>query len=354
MNQNKLSQWIRPEILSQAPYHVKIQSCSVKLNQNESPWDWPQEIKRSVTEKIAATPWNRYPQLIPDRLRHTLGTRLEITPEQFVFGKGSNEILQALFKVSLNPGDVLCTLSPTFQVYEILAQQLSARISFSRLDENFAFDRQDLLNRSAAAQVTIICNPNNPTGTLIPVDVIGEIAGQTRGLVVIDEAYGDFSRGSSTALVETHPNVIVLRTFSKAFALAGFRVGYGIMNPELAREVQKGLLPYNVDLPSILAVETLNEHVSLVETRVADIILEREKTTARLNAMNGITALPSRANFFLLKTPLGASKTFECLARKGILVRDVSAYYGCEDYVRITVGTEEDNRLLIAALGDLA
>ena len=353
MNKIELAQWVRPEILSQPPYRVKTRSYAIKLNQNESPWDWPEDIKQLIAKRIADAPWNLYPELIPDRLKQTLGKSLGVKPGNIIFGKGSNEILQALFKVALRPGDTMCTLSPTFAVYQLLAEQQSVRVLTSQLDSNFYFDNKDLLNKSATTQLTILCNPNSPTGTIIPINVIKVIAKQCRGLVIIDEAYVDFSSITGINLIKDFPNVVVLRTFSKAFALAGFRVGYAIMARDLGQEVQKGLLPFNMDMPSVIAAEVLISHEELVQQRVSKLISEREKVISHLNSLKGIIAWPSKSNFFLLETPLGAAGTFDFLAQKGILVRDVSTYPGCEHLVRVTVGAPRDNQALIDALEEL-
>ena len=168
---------------------------------------------------------------------------------------------------------------------------------------------------------------------------------------MVDEAYADFSQVTSLPLLKQHPNLVITRTFSKAFALAGFRLGYGMMHPDLAREVQKGLLPFNIDLPSTMAADVLLDHVDWVEEHARTIIKERDSLIDRLNELPGVKAWPSRSNFFLLSTPLGASETFAGLARRGILVRDVSAYERCAALVRVTVGRPEETGALFEAVG---
>ena len=348
-----LERWINPEILAQPAYQVKISSHRIKLNQNESPWDWPQPLKEEVLRRLGQSAWNRYPELRPQGLKEKLAAGLSLSPEQLVLGKGSNEVLQAILRVALPPGEILCTLSPTFAIYRLLGEQQRARLVEVPLTTDFQVDGQGLLAASKAARITILCNPNSPTGSLLSLEFIELVARQTTGLVIVDEAYVDFSGVSALPLLEHYPNLIITRTFSKAFALAGFRLGYALMHAQLATQVHKGLLPFNIDAPAIIAAEVLLDHPEIVAERVRMIIRERDRLIARLDKMPGVTAWPSRANFFLLATPLGPRETFAQLAELGILVRDVSDYPGCAEVVRVTVGTPDENGALIQAVKEL-
>ena len=345
-----LDRWIKPEVLAQPAYEVKTTDCRIKLNQNESPGDWPRDLKAEVLKRLEEAAWNRYPRLIPQRLKEKLANGMSVLPEQVVVGKGSNEVLQALAHVTLRPADTLCTLSPTFAVYRLVGEQQQALVSTSPLTADFQVNEEDLLARSKGARLTILCNPNSPTGSLMPMELIDRVARQSPGLVVVDEAYVDFSGVSALPLLEQYPNLIISRTFSKAFALAGFRLGYTIMHPQLAQQVQKGLLPFNIDTPSALAAEVLLDHPEVVRERASLIVRERDRLITRLGDLPGVTVWPSQANFFLLATPLGARKTFTYLAQEGILVRDLSNYPGCEKVVRVTVGTTEENEALYQAV----
>ncbi len=353
MTEKKLKNWIKPEVLAQPAYRVKSPAHQIKLNQNESPWDWPIDFKQEVLKRLLETPWNRYPELIPERLKRKLGASIGFSPEQIVVGKGSNEVLQALATVILRPGDEVCILAPTFAVYRMLGEQRSAVITESVLDKEFCVDEEDLLRKSQRARLTIIPNPNTPTGTLLALELIDKMAEESTGVIVVDEAYVDFSGVTALSLLKSRPNLIITRTFSKAFALAGFRMGYAVMAADLAREVQKGLLPFNMDVPSLLTAEILLEHADWVQTRAGQIRRERDRLISRLNDLPGVTAWPSHSNFFLLETPLGPDKTFDSLLAHGILVRDVSGYPGCENMVRITVGTPEENDILCRALEEM-
>lgn len=347
MPDSLLTDVIKKEVLAQPVYAVKSSPCRIKMNQNESPWDWPEKLKREITSRLKDSAWNRYPDLRPVSLKEKLSEFLNVTADHIVVGKGSNEVLQALMDATLSAGDRLCTLSPTFAIYSLLAERRGAQVVISSLGKDFSVDAEDLVRKSAQAKLVILCNPNSPSGTLIEQDTISRIATSAPGIVVVDEAYVDFSKESALNLLAKYANLIIIRTLSKAFALAGFRLGYGIMHPALALEIQKCMLPFNVDLPSVLAAETLLNYPDIVSSRVERIIQERELWINELNQLNGVTAYPSKANFFLLSVPLPAQTVFGGLMEQGILVRDVSSYPGCEDLVRVTVGSPEENRALL-------
>ncbi|MCK4578944.1 MAG: aminotransferase class I/II-fold pyridoxal phosphate-dependent enzyme, partial [Candidatus Marinimicrobia bacterium] len=194
MSNLPLQQWIKPEVLDQAPYRIRLSGYRHKMNQNESPWDWPEQIKKEVTNRLAEVEWNRYPPLVPLELRARLAEYLRLSPEMILLGKGSNEVLAALTKVVLRPGDRMCTLAPTFPVYRMLGEQMQSQIITSDLDSAYAVDEADLLPKTAAARLTILCNPNSPTGNLMSLDLIEKVAATAEGLVIVDEAYYDFSR----------------------------------------------------------------------------------------------------------------------------------------------------------------
>ncbi len=348
-----IEKWIQPDVLKQPPYQVKTSSYQIKLNQNESPWDWPTEIKETISRRILSCKWNRYPELIPVELKEKIGAVCNVSKDQVIIGKGSNEILQAIFTAVIRSKDSVCTLSPSFAVYKMLAEQKGAQINVSNLSSSFTVDESDLKRKASKSKLTIICNPNSPTGTLLPVSVIEDVLNNTSGLVVIDEAYVDFSGVTAVGLLTSYPNLIITRTFSKAFAMAGFRIGFGLMDKDLATEIQKCLLPFNIDMPSIIALDAILDNHELVQNRADQIVNERDRLIQELNNIEGIEAYESYSNFFLVKTKLWVDKTFNYLAAKGILIRDVSSYPGLESYIRITVGKPEENDTLIRAFREM-
>ncbi|MBT3180065.1 MAG: histidinol-phosphate transaminase [Candidatus Marinimicrobia bacterium] len=348
-----ISNWVQKDVLNQPAYKVKTLPFQIKLNQNESPWDWPIEIKSRISESILSSNWNRYPDLISTDLKLKIAKNNHIDENGIVIGKGSNEILQALFTASIRSNDTIVSISPTFAVYKILAEQKGATIIESKLDSNFDVDLPDLLSKSKHAKLTIICNPNSPTGSLIPINIIEKIVKNTSGLIVVDEAYVDFSNVSAIGLLPTYKNLIVTRTFSKAFAMAGFRIGYGLMHNELASEIQKCLLPFNLDMPSIIALNTLLDYSNIVGDRAEMICNERDRIISELNTFPGFKAIQSHSNFFLVSTDKTPEYVFNYCANKGILIRNISSYEDLERYNRITVGTTDENNTLIQILKEM-
>ena len=347
-----LENWIKKEILDQPAYNVKTVDYRIKLNQNECPWDFPIEMKTDITDKILNADWNRYPALIPRQLQEKIAKKINVRQDQVIVGKGSNEVLQAIITAGITDSKV-CTLSPTFVVYRMLAEQNGATVVTSNLDGLFHVNRHDLLEKSKDCGLIILCNPNSPTGTLIDTKTILEVLQSASGLVIIDEAYAEFSDATLIPVIDDYPNLIITRTFSKVFGLAGFRMGYGVMSSVLANQVQKSMLPFNIDMPSAIAAETILDHQNQIRDRVRVIISERERISSALNGMEGFKVYPSAANFIVVKAQIGTKTLFNRLAKQGILIRDISAYRGCENMARITVGTPAENTKLIEAIENI-
>tara|TARA_B100000029_G_scaffold461611_1_gene493531 strand:- start:9853 stop:10917 length:1065 start_codon:yes stop_codon:yes gene_type:complete len=353
MIKSKINGWIRKEILNQSLYTVNNLNTPIKLNQNESPIDWPKDIKKQFLLYLHDRVWNRYPEINGENLRKKLAREFHLSKNQIIIGKGSNEVIQAITTATLSSGDIVCHLSPTFALYSLLSQHRGAKIIQSKLDYEFNVVLDDLINKSAMAKLTFIANPNSPTGKLLPIEIVKKVAEQTSGLVIVDEAYIDFSGGSAIPLIEQFENIIITRTFSKAWSLASFRLGYGIMHNSLALEIQKCMLPFNIDSPSALAGHFLLDHMDHIKKTISTIVDEREKLVIKLNALHGVKAWSSRTNFFMLETPLSPSVTFRKLAENGILVRDISSYPLCEKVIRVTVGTAKENKRLYKIITNL-
>jgi histidinol-phosphate aminotransferase len=218
----------------------------------------------------------------------------------------------------------------------------------------FAYDVEALLRsrEESRASVTIVCSPNNPTGTCLPLSDVERLCRAGDGLVVIDEAYHEFSGETAVPLLARHPNLVVLRTFSKAMALAGLRVGYLLASPELVREVNKARLPYNVNFFSQMAALAALEEKEALAASVRRLVAERERLLTRLADFPGVRAFPSRANFFLLECLSADPKAvFASLLRRGVLVRDVTSYPMLSRCLRVSVGTEAEGDAFLHALG---
>jgi histidinol-phosphate/aromatic aminotransferase/cobyric acid decarboxylase-like protein len=218
----------------------------------------------------------------------------------------------------------------------------------------FVYDAAALLEarREGSAAVTIVCSPNNPTGTSLPLADVERLCADGDGLVVIDEAYHEFAGETAVPLLARHPNLVVLRTFSKAMALAGLRIGYLLASPELVREIDKARLPYNLNFFSQMAALAAIEDQAELDRTVRHLVEARDRLLARLADVPGVRAWPSRANFFLLELLSADPKAvFESLCRRGVLVRDVTSYPMLDRCLRVSVGTDEENEAFLRALG---
>jgi histidinol-phosphate/aromatic aminotransferase/cobyric acid decarboxylase-like protein len=218
----------------------------------------------------------------------------------------------------------------------------------------FTYDVEALLEarRASGASVTIVCSPNNPTGTSLDLADVERLCRDGDSLVVIDEAYHEFSARTVVPLLARHSNLVVLRTFSKAMALAGLRVGYLLASPELVREVNKARLPYNMNFFSQMAAIAALEEKDVLATSVHRLVGERERLLARLADVPGVRAYPSDANFFLLECLSAEPKAvFDAMLRRGVLVRDVTAYSTLGRCLRVSVGSETENDAFLHALG---
>ena len=319
----------------------------VKLNANENPYGPSPKVAEALGNLRRI---HIYPDPGQTAMREAVGRYVGLAPEYVVVGNGSDEIIDLLFRATLGPGDVVVDSPPTFSMYRFNAQVCGARTVTVPRGDGYEVDMAGTLSAAErGAKIIIIASPNNPTGNATPVAQVERLL--TSGLlVIVDEAYHEFGGQSVAPLLSQHPNLVVLRTLSKWAGLAGLRVGYGLMAPELAEVLLRAKPPYNVNqaaevalLASFDDVGTLNEHVGW-------IVLERERLMNRLRAVPGVMPLPSDANFVLFQVPEGCGLTvYEGLARRGVFVRYFSDPR-LTDFLRVSVGTSEQTDRLIQAL----
>ncbi len=347
---------IKPSVRGLRAYTLSPARASVKLNQNESPWDASEALKRKTLRRMASRAWSRYPDFVPAALHEKLAAFAGWEPEGVLAGNGSNELIQALLMVAVGEGRRVLISEPTFALYRQLATVLGGEVLSVPLNESLQFDAAALLSsiKKHDPEVTVICSPNNPTGCRMSDADLSALLEASRGLVVVDEAYFEFSGETVVPLLERYPNLAVFRTFSKAMALAALRVGYLLTSPELAREVSKAVLPYNLNAFSQTAAEVC---VELYETEIAPsvkrIVAERERLYEELRRVPGLAPVASRANFMVVRSTVEPKRVFKELLARDILVRDVSSYPMLADYFRVSVGTPRENDSLIAGLREI-
>jgi histidinol-phosphate aminotransferase len=336
-------------------YTLPPYRAAIKLNQNENPFDMPDQIKQEVARRLANRAWSRYPDFVPTSLLERLAAFAGWKPEGTLAGNGSNELIQATLMVTVGAGTKVMIPEPTFTLYRQIVTVLGGEVVSVPLTSEFEFDVQAIRERAIRERVDVIviCSPNNPTGCRIENDDLRSLARDFDGLIVVDEAYHEFSRETCVPLLEELPNLIVLRTFSKAMAMAGLRVGYLLASAEVACEIHKATLPYNLNFFSAAAAEVACERYDLLKPQIDLIICERERLLNRLQGITGIAPVASSANFMIAKTALAPQTLFKELLARDILIRDVSRYSMLAEYFRVSVGSPDENDRLIEALKEL-
>ncbi|MEO8088970.1 MAG: histidinol-phosphate transaminase [Gemmatimonadales bacterium] len=343
---------------AQAAYTLAAPPARRKLNQNESPFDFPPDMKREVLERVAAQPWQRYPEFAPPELLARLADHYGWVAEGVLVGNGSNELIQSTLSVVLGAGDRVVAASPTFSLYRLLTAVLGGRYVPVPLAEGFTFDVEGLIEaaRRESARVIVLNSPNNPTGSALPDGAVERILSQTEALVICDEAYQDFGGPSAIHLLARWSRLVVLRTFSKALGLAGLRFGLALAHPAVAREIAKGKLPYNVNVMTLAAARTALDHSPVLAARTREIVEVRDRFVADLRDVRGLTVYPTAANFVLIRSlALPAKELFRRLLDDyGILVRDVSDSAQLSECLRISIGTSGDMDAVIEALKEIS
>ena len=347
---------IKRRVRELRPYSLRPDHAPVKLNQNESPWDTPHEVKEETLRRVALRPWSRYPAFAPQQLHEKLAQHCGWIAEGIVAGNGSNELIQALLMATISDGKRVLISEPTFALYRQIATILGADVISVPPTPDLNYDARALVTtiQTQSPDITIICSPNNPTGCLISRTDLVSILKASEGLVVVDEAYGEFAGDTVVPLLRQHSNLIVLRTFSKAMAMAGLRIGYLLAGPELVTEISKAVLPYNLNLISQTAAEVaLEMYKHKLKPLVELIRRERERLSAELQTISGLSPFRSHANFILIRSSIVPARVYQELVRRKLLIRDVSSYPLLQDCFRVSVGTPEENDLLISALREI-
>jgi histidinol-phosphate aminotransferase len=344
---NRFEHLVRPHLLEFKPYASARDefsgSSKVFLDANENP------------EDLTSKGLNRYPDPHHKQLRSKLATMKGVRKDQLILGNGSDEVLDLIFRVFCVPGkDAVVLNPPTYGMYGDLARLNDIETVEIPLTENFQLDTAKIKALDIPSKLLFVCSPNNPSGNMMDEEAIESILNEYKGLVVIDEAYADFMQKESwVSRLEEFENLIVCQTFSKAWALAGARVGIAFAHPDIIRLMEAIKPPYNLDnLCQSAALEVLDQQ-QLVENRVRVIINERDRLENALKQIPLVSIVyPSDANFLLVRVD-DATKRYHQLMEKGIILRDRSKLPGCENCLRITVGTPGENDFLITTLKDL-
>jgi len=332
-------------------YSIEEGDWAVKLDANECARNLPDSVRQLLSERLAVLPFNRYPEITQQGLRQQIAVSLGLEPENVSIGNGSSQLLQALCYIYGGPGRKLVFPNPSFSMYSIYCRLADSQPVPVELENDFSLPPEKVL---AAAQrekasLIILCNPNNPTGTVMAVDAVEAVVAGADCPVVVDEAYVEFGGQSALGLLGKYPNMIVARTFSKAYGLASARVGYGLASREITAALAKVLLPFNINMLSLVAAATVFELRDEFAASITATVAERQRLAAALQGFSGFQVFPSQTNFLLVRTT-AAGDLAAGLAAAGICIRDFSKAPGLENCLRITVGTETENDAVLAVI----
>lgn len=330
---------IRELVKSFQPYRVVEGNYRVWLDKNESPYDLPNWVKEEIFDKLREMSFNRYPHITSMPAREAIADFYGVSPKNVAVGNGSDELISYL--VRLFDGNYIVTTPPTFGMYGFYAKLNEIPLVEVPLREDFTIDGRAIAEKSKNARAVFIASPNNPTGNLQPEEEIVEVL-ETGKPVVLDEAYAEFSGRSLWKMIDEYENLIVLRTFSKAFGLAGVRAGYMLAGEEIVDALYRIKSPFSVGIMTMTSMVVMLRHTDLVEKRVRKIIEERERVRKKL----GDLAYPSDANFLLVKL-----NAYEELLRRGIVVRKLSGRL--EGHIRVTIGRRWENEAFLRAVGEI-
>lgn len=341
---------VRDDLRGVPPYRAPQVDAPVRLNTNESPWPPPDAFRRELAQRVATFDFNRYPDRDATALREALGERHRWPAEGVWVANGSNEILQTLFMTFGGPGRSVTVFEPTYSMYTHLARTTGTTVNAREVPEPWVLDVPTVAwaVSFSPSSITMLCSPNNPTGNATSLAIVQEALASTEGLVVVDEAYGDFGGVSARELLPTEPRLVVVRSFSKSWRLAGARLGYLLANPWLVEAIQVARLPYALSMLSQEIGLLACKHAPSILKACADIVEERTRLATELTAVPGIEVFPSEANFLLFKVPGDGHETWRTLAERGVLVRDFSSVI--PRALRVTVGTAEQNATFVETL----
>lgn len=338
----------RSVVRSLTPYTLELREAGIKLNQNESPFDLPADLKREVLARVAGRPWNVYPDFEAVELRTEIARAFGLAPENVLAGNGSNELLAATIGTFVGPGTPVVMPQPAFALYEKLVAIAGGVVTPVAIDPACGRLPLEAMLRALdglEGAVAIVCSPNNPTGGLLSVQTVGDLLA-TGATVILDRAYADFAGEPLPAL---HDRLVALSTFSKAWGLAALRVGWLASTEATCREIRKVKLPYSLNIVSEAVAIAALRRPEIRNRNVAATVAERERLIEGLRSIDGIEVFPSFANFVTFRTG-NAKETFERLAAGGVLVRDVSGYAGLGGCLRVSVGTPEQNDAFLQLL----
>ncbi len=343
---------VKRDVLELKPYQVENIQCRIKLDAMENPYHLPESLMVKILEGVKRLEINRYPDPSASRLKNIISAQTGISTDSIIIGNGSDELIQMVLTVFGEEGDKVLFPAPTFSMYGIIAKSLSLKTEVIPLGEDWELPLDKFLHEieRIKPKVIFISYPNNPTGNCFDGESILKILERAQGIVVIDEAYYDFSKKTFLPYLKEYKNLIILRTLSK-IGMAGLRVGYLMADKEICKELNKVRLPYNSNSVSQEIASIILENRAEINRQIEAIISERERLIDELKGIKDIKPFPSETNFILFKlvvseaslTVKDGKEVFSTLADSGILVRNFGSDSYLKDCLRVTVGTHKEN-----------
>jgi histidinol-phosphate aminotransferase len=342
----------RDDLAALVGYHSPQLDVSVRLNTNESPFEPPLEFVDRWLDELRSTSLNRYPDRDARELRDALGKHLGQPAERLFCANGSNEVLQTLLLTYGGQGRKVLTFEPTYALHSHIANITGTDVVHGTRRDDFTIDPDAAvaLIREVQPTITFVCSPNNPSGTVEPDATLDAILEVAPGLVVVDEAYGEFAPRSAIGRVDDDGRLVVVRTYSKVWSMAALRLGFAVAPPWLVEQLEQVVLPYHLDVPTQIAGRVALDWSDAMGARVEQLVAERERVQRVLVEVDGLIAYPSGANFVLFRVDGNARAVWQAMVNRGVLVRDFSSNPNTEACLRITIGTPEENDQFLDAL----
>lgn len=345
----------RDDLALMAGYHSPQVDVAVRLNTNEAPEPPPPAFTEALAAELADVPWHRYPDRSYAALREAIAAHHGVDPAQVFAANGSNEVLQTLCLAYGGPGRSVAVFEPTYALHSHIARITSTAVAVGERTDDLALDLGEVRRVLGEAQpaITFLCSPNNPTGMLEQEADIRQVLDMAPGLLVVDEAYGQFAPWSALELVADDVPLVVTRTYSKTWSMAAARLGYLVGPRELVAQLDQVVLPYHLDAVKQAAGRIALRFDTEMRARVAGLVEERGRLVARLSELP-VDLWPSGANFVLFRPrEHDGGEVWEALVERSVLVRDCSSWPRLEGCLRVTIGTPGEDDAFLAALEEI-
>jgi len=351
---------VRDDLRALEGYHSAQVDVRIRLNTNESPEPPPAAFRDAVAAEVSRIEWHRYPDRAATDLRAAIADTHGVDASQVFVANGSNEVLQTVLLAYGGPGRTVATFEPTYQMHAQIARVTGAVVVEGERAADFTLDPTEVerVITKYRPDVVFLTSPNNPTGMVEPAERVHQLLAVAPGLVVVDEAYAQFADWTALDLVDERRPLVVTRTFSKTWSMAGARLGYLVGPSWLVAELDKVVLPYHLDAVKQIAGRLALRYADDMDRRVHDVVEQRQRLIAAMSSMP-LDVFPSGANFVLVRVRradsggLDGRAVWQGLVDRSVLIRDCSSWPRLADCLRVTVGTAEENTAFLTALRDV-